>query len=1849
MKLKKEFQLSLWEDFMDTKTTSSNETISFINERKICDIASDLLENPRAAYNVVFKSKTDGTHVLTFDITSRYWDQQEQDFIENPIIKYLYNEAKVKLHYKNKWYDLIIKNCQENSKEKKYSYTCEDLFIDELGRNGYNVEFSTELGGNVNTVTELADEALKGSDWTVDKEKSVKPVQKISEPVYAYKIPGGSIAYVTINEDGSEGDGGRISVVDVDNPPIIYILYSCAHDSNLEGKDYQFYYDPSGKYEVDDDGNFVNINPKYIRGLTGALKHPEGKLRIQYSSATHTFVPQYRGNRYIRSPKTEWLPKIKRQVTVYKDADNKEYYGYKKTTYLSPEIAHNLLINSKPGAFNGSSGWLAETTVNGVKKDCLIEMTLTTKDDETLSLSLGTPSNLKAYYFDGDTKKEPTSPVKFINLAFKNNLKNIGAISKGDRFVVRLKQFWISGELENVSFLGDSFDYVGATGDVNKPILVNYPTNDGYYYIIYEANRSFSYKELLNEVSHAPVFSVISNNGIFKGGDLFRYYTYTDSNGDKQLITPEITIQSQNLIKNEYYYFTKEQYKACTNEDDLQMSFKSDEELDYVYRENQFEKIATLEVKESNYFNIIQTLNEKFECWAKFEIAHEENGATSVDAAGKRIKKVTFCDYIGRENFAGFKYGINLDSIQRTVDSKEITTKTIVKANSNEFAPNGSCNIARASQNPSGAQFILNFDYFTHQKVLKQFEVDNDLYLEKDGYLGYYTKLKRLNGALQEIENQLIAIESNIIKADRDIQAANVNEEDFLEDINNINAKLANNYISIGEEENKMSVPHLGVQIFNKSDTQYGDVYKWTYPSLIIFYKVNEEDGSAGDAYPPGQQIIYNVENGKKLVDTYNNFIESRFNAIKNKRKLEEDKAFLIAQRDGEYSYVDVDGNPRIIKYKNGKWYKVLLGPITKEISEEKIKINPELETDITIITETADIEEYIWNLNKLVGGITYDKIKERLSLGETLIDSDLSPDIPINQNLQPLLPSIKQLDSQFYSKYSRFIREGTWTSEDYTDDNLYYLDACSVAYTSAFPKTTYSISVVDIKSSIVPDELGYDYSAYDFECGDFTTMEDTEFFGWKEDGITPYKEKIIISETEEHLDNISANKITVQNYKTQFDELFQRITAATQTLELKQGEYERASKVVNVNGEINKTFLQNTLYNNNLILENMGAQEVIWGSEGIISTDLNNPLLKTRVVGGGIVITEDGGETWSTGISGQGINASMIRTGQLDANRIRIMNGNDASFFWDSEGILAYSKANNGGYNYDKYVKFNRQGIEGKDTEKLVFKLDWDGIIAKKGQIGNWYIGDYSLTSGPIGNEGSFHMYTEYHEGSVKIAGKDDSNWRLTIGNNFGVDKDGGMYAASGNIGGWDINQNYIGSVGSREGTNGGRSVGFRISSPLDTDGDNSRYWLVAGKLNAYGSWEYPFKVGKNGALTCTGAEISGIITATSGNIGGWDIRTSGTTGTLAYVYGSGENRRGIGIQANGTGSAVFAAGFKVPDGQSPHDVTWGTTNTPFYVTPAGILHATGAVIDGNSTFSGNVHCKTLTVDDTVQVDGKFIKPNSITSSQIESIVGTKISSILNSSVIPELSASKITSGTLGQNVIIPQGVTIGGAESYLSIEKLSGPTGIMYGLEGYGASSYNGGCYIGLTGTYYSTNLRELRIACSNSIGIPNRIDFSTDKQNTSGDLSLYAGRYGYFYGNWYESSGDFFVTSDKNKKNSFNPIEPTYELFFDNLNPCLYKYNNGTSNRFHTGFIAQEVKEALDIANISTQNFAGLGINKYTKDSGEEVEDWYLRYGEFIPLNTWQIQKLKTRVTDLETEISNLKLQLKNLQNS
>lgn len=129
----------------------------------------------------------------------------------------------------------------------------------------------------------------------------------------------------------------------------------------------------------------------------------------------------------------------------------------------------------------------------------------------------------------------------------------------------------------------------------------------------------------------------------------------------------------------------------------------------------------------------------------------------------------------------------------------------------------------------------------------------------------------------------------------------------------------------------------------------------------------------------------------------------------------------------------------------------------------------------------------------------------------------------------------------------------------------------------------------------------------------------------------------------------------------------------------------------------------------------------------------------------------------------------------------------------------------------------------------------------------------------------------------------------------------------------------------------------------------------------------------------------------------------------------------------------------------------------------------------------------------------------------------------------------------------------------------------------------------------------------------------------------------------GTWATQSA-ITVLSDKNAKNTINELSDKYTNFFNNLKPVSFKYNDGTSNRLHIGFIAQDIEQALAEADIPAQEFAGLVIKRADDDS----TSYGLRYSEFIALNTAQIQKLNAKVSSLEDTIAELRAEIADLKN-
>ena len=125
---------------------------------------------------------------------------------------------------------------------------------------------------------------------------------------------------------------------------------------------------------------------------------------------------------------------------------------------------------------------------------------------------------------------------------------------------------------------------------------------------------------------------------------------------------------------------------------------------------------------------------------------------------------------------------------------------------------------------------------------------------------------------------------------------------------------------------------------------------------------------------------------------------------------------------------------------------------------------------------------------------------------------------------------------------------------------------------------------------------------------------------------------------------------------------------------------------------------------------------------------------------------------------------------------------------------------------------------------------------------------------------------------------------------------------------------------------------------------------------------------------------------------------------------------------------------------------------------------------------------------------------------------------------------------------------------------------------------------------------------------------------------------GSKGYLMGTWYKDAAEI-TTSSRNKKHDIEELDDRYSILLDNLKPVRFKYNDGVSNRYHTGLILDEMKDAMDTAHIDSSELAAYCVqDKRTGDGG-------IRYEELVALLIKEVQELKTQVNVLTEKLNKL----------
>lgn len=819
-KLISNYEISVWEDyFQDGK---------FI-EKKICVIGSDEMDYQGRAIEASFIKKANGEKKLTFSMYKRYIDNITGELVINPFCDFLVNERKVKLYYKEKWYDFVVKNVEENSSTYLYKYSLEDALVQELSKNGFDFVFDENAMNNLGTAKELGEKALVETDWEVESDFFTETVKE--NLVYLLTTKEQKVIHLLSN---NEGDITSTEEINLPKNTKVLGFYSCCKNQPHR---FQFIYLDKEEYN-DYDLNLINIDSERVILETSCQYYFDVETPSVYQEVDNYFLPPgftlaqmeeatswddkdtlvsnwYKGKRYSFALITEYVPLLERYCNHYKK-DTEEYYGYLHVDFASPLYTNNIFVNTE---FDGITGWkggyLGETPFASSTYSTTITPVFGRFDnnsfvDAETSLKNGNfdPSQSQAFLklsFPQEGLSDKYNTCFVMNTGFYDHIKEIGEVAYGDKWRLNLGIYLNNGEklssneiINNFSIFLQEVQYNPSLG-IYQLLGDPWGTSElenGQLWIKITSQEELSPKELQKRkinIIIMPTSSFASNitDGYVYLSNPQMYKQVLNENGE-EIVPGEFN--TEGVMVREYHFIKKEDIKKATSVDEVRTTKIDADKIDYTVYVPQYtgsaEKVRTIAEKESNYFNILQKIAETFEAWLELSVTRDP------DSPGRILTKtVKFKKYLGKENYAAFRYGVNLKDIKRTYESKALVSKLIVKDNSNELAEGGYCSIGSANSNPTGEKNIYDFRYFHNMGLLPEADYMAQLYYPKNPYTGveqqgvdidesqtttnlqnYFNRIKSINNKIGDIVEVRGNLTNELIdlQADKEVQDATV-------------------------------------------------------------------------------------------------------------------------------------------------------------------------------------------------------------------------------------------------------------------------------------------------------------------------------------------------------------------------------------------------------------------------------------------------------------------------------------------------------------------------------------------------------------------------------------------------------------------------------------------------------------------------------------------------------------------------------------------------------------------------------------------------------------------------------------------------------------------------------------------------------------------------------------------------------------------------------------------------------------------------------------------------------------------------------------------------------------------
>lgn len=402
--------------------------------------------------------------------------------------------------------------------------------------------------------------------------------------------------------------------------------------------------------------------------------------------------------------------------------------------------------------------------------------------------------------------------------------------------------------------------------------------------------------------------------------------------------------------------------------------------------------------------------------------------------------------------------------------------------------------------------------------------------------------------------------------------------------------------------------------------------------------------------------------------------------------------------------------------------------------------------------------------------------------------------------------------------------------------------------------------------------------------------------------------------------------------------------------------------------------------------------------------------------------------------------------------------------------------------------------------------------------------------------------------------------------------------------------------------------NFGIDTSSVSST---NTTLWLGSSVASSA-----PFRVTYGGAVTATN------ITATGGKIANWTITGNRIESDKTV---SGGYRSGIQSLGENT-SAAFYAGTTTPAGGKIAN----KDSSAFFVTQEGKLFASKATIAGVfNAESIKVKQSYYIYDDDVEENVKIISCSLDNTSDTKYNFGRLTDNGYKSGLnyisfideSQERSIKFVTSSVIMTDLLVDN-IYIGDNGDYCLTSNGHVYANNIYVLGNKLRFEANYSTPISIGSNWKDGNYHDI-LACSND-GLTTGIGWN-GKNDSNASYSTVLNLRGKTVKA--PNVGGVTITSDERLKNSFDTLDNFDDIYMA-LKPISFKYNNGSSDRRHFGFGANQVKSAIENCGFTTKDFAGF----VQMENNSEDEDYCglkdpmgLIYTEFIAWNTHMIQKL------------------------